>query len=304
MNNTFELFGLTIHWYGVILTFAMLMALVLFTYLCHKRKLTTDFAMTIFLFAVVFAIVGARAFYVLPRKEYWASFDDFLRMFNISEGGLTIMGAIPIGAIGVLIACKICKKSPLRVLDIVVPAMLLGQIIGRWGNFVNQEVHGVAIVEEWLKFFPMGVNINGIWYYASFFYEMMLNLVGLIICLTIFFKVGEKLKTGMMTWGYLLWYALVRGCLEFVKEDPLMVGSIRVTQLICFCMIPIIILFMILTQMGIIKFETRNMYMKHFGLAYEPPPYVGEIPSQNKDIANADREVNSADKSTDDIKRE
>lgn len=278
MKNSFELFGLTIHWYGVILTFAMLMALVLFTYLCHKRELSTDFALSIFLFAVVFAIIGARAFYVAPRAEYWQDFDSFLRVFNISEGGLTIMGAIPVGAFGVWIACRISRKSPLRVLDVVVPAMLLGQIIGRWGNFVNQEVHGVPIVEEWLKFFPMGVNINGVWYYASFFYEMMLNLVGLIICLVIFFKVGSKLKTGMMTLGYLGWYALVRGCLEFVKEGPLMAGGIKVTQLICFIMIPIVIVLMILTQKGIIKFETRDMYMKHFNLAYEPPAYV-EMPN-------------------------
>lgn len=306
MNDTFELFGLTIHWYGVILTMGMVIALMLFLFLSKKRKVSSDFALSMFLFAITFAVFGARLFYVLPRAEYWESWEGFTRAFNISEGGLTIMGAIPIGALGIAICCKIYKKSPMRILDIVAPCMLLGQIIGRWGNFINQELYGVVVTQDWLKFFPMAVNVGGVWHYASFFYEMMLNIVGISIALVLFFKLGDRMKPGVMTLGYLLWYSFVRGCLEFIKDGALEVGGVKLIQAICFAIIPVVLILIILTQMGKIKFETEKMYMRHFNLTYDPPEYVDTTFSQNSDNDTAqkllDEQLNSKnDKENEDV---
>lgn len=273
MNNTFELFGLTIHWYGVILTSAMIIALCLFVWLAKKNKVESDFCLSMFLFAIIFAIVGARLFYVVPRSEYWSSWEGFLMAFNISQGGLTIVGAIPIGAIGIGICCYIYKKSPARILDLVVPAMLLGQVIGRWGNFVNQELYGIPMTVEWLQFFPMSVMINGQWHCASFFYEMMLNFFALCVSVLLILKMGDKLKPGFMSVCYIIWYGLVRGILEFVKEDPLMWGNVRAIQMICFIAAFAGIIVLILLQTGKIKFETERMRLKHFNIALEPPPY-------------------------------
>lgn len=276
MNNTFELFGLTIHWYGVILTFAMVMALCLFVYLGSKRKVDSDFALSMFLFAIIFAIFGARLFYVLPRAEYWESWAGFGQAFNITEGGLTIVGGVPVGALGILICCKIYHKSPARILDIVVPALLLGQIIGRWGNYVNQELYGLVITDPQWQFFPFAVFIerDGLWHCASFFYEMCLNAIGLGIALYLFFHFKDRLKPGFLSVCYVIWYGFVRGTLEFVKYDPLMWGSVRAIQLICYLCAAVGIVVLVLLQTGKIKFETEKMYMKHFNIVLEPPPYV------------------------------
>lgn len=282
IQESFQIFGLTIHWYGVILTSAMVIALVLFTFLAKREKVESDFCLTMFLFAIIFAIVGARLFYVLPRFEtYFTSWEGFKRAFMISEGGLTIIGGIPMGALGILICCKIYKKSPFRIFDLVVPALLLGQVLGRWGNFINGELYGFEITNPAFQKFPIAVFVwhEGAyeWHAANFFYEMMLNLVGLIIVLALTFTIKKKLKVGFLSFFYLIWYGLVRGCLEFVKIDQLMWGNVRAIQLICFICVGIGIILLVLLQKGIIKLETQKMYEKHFQIVYEPPEYIESV---------------------------
>ena len=282
-SNTFELFGITIHWYGVILTSAMLIAFFLFLYLAKKNDIESDFSLTMFLLAVTLAIVGARLVYVVPRfNEYFTSWEGFLRAFNISEGGLTIMGGIPGGAIGIMIACKIYNKSVFRVFDLVIPCLLLGQVIGRWGNYVNGELYGMLMPIEALQFFPFSVWVYDPelgaygWHCANFFYEMVLNFIAFIIVMVVIFKYKDKIKVGLISLFYVLWYCLVRGLLEFVKVGQLYWGNVRAVQLICFLAIPIVLVFIVLVQMGKIKLETEKMYERHFKIVHEPPPFEEE----------------------------
>lgn len=305
MNDTaFYIGDIAIKWYAIIIVSGMLVALGLFVFLSSKRSIIVDktnmlekrrsldneFCLAMFIFAIVFAIIGARLFFVIPRGDL-ASFFDF------RTGGLTIIGGIPCGALGIYICCLIYKKSFFRVTDLVVPCLLLGQVIGRWGNFVNGELYGMEITVEWLQFFPMAVQINGTWHAANFFYEMMLNLVGMCIALYLIYRYKERIKPGVLTTGYLAWYALVRGCLEFLKEDPHRWGNVKAVQCICFIVLPIAIIFLVLLQRGVISLETQKMYRLHFNVPSEPPEFVEESNSATivSDMINSDYLSNSID---------
>lgn len=305
MNDTaFYIGDIAIKWYAIIIVSGMLIALGLFMFLSSKRSIIVDktnmlekrrsldneFCLAMFIFAIVFAIIGARLFFVIPRGDL-ASFFDF------RTGGLTIIGGIPCGALGIYICCLIYKKSFFRVTDLVVPCLLLGQVIGRWGNFVNGELYGMEITAEWLQFFPMAVQINGTWHAANFFYEMMLNLVGMCIALYLIYRYKERIKPGVLTTGYLAWYALVRGCLEFLKEDPHRWGNVKAVQCICFIVLPIAIIFLVLLQRGVISLETQKMYRMHFNVPSEPPEFVevSESVAVISDTINTDNSSNSSD---------
>lgn len=305
MNDTaFYIGDIAIKWYAIIIVSGMLIALGLFMFLSSKRSIIVDktnmlekrrsldneFCLAMFIFAIVFAIIGARLFFVIPRGDL-ASFFDF------RTGGLTIIGGIPCGALGIYICCLIYKKSFFRVTDLVVPCLLLGQVIGRWGNFVNGELYGMEITAEWLQFFPMAVQINGTWHAANFFYEMMLNLVGMCIALYLIYRYKERIKPGVLTTGYLAWYALVRGCLEFLKEDPHRWGNVKAVQCICFIVLPIAIIFLVLLQRGVISLETQKMYRLHFNVPSEPPEFVEKSESVAivSDMINTDNSSNSSD---------
>lgn len=305
MNDTaFYIGDIAIKWYAIIIVSGMLIALGLFMFLSSKRSIIVDktnmlekrrsldneFCLAMFIFAIVFAIIGARLFFVIPRGDL-ASFFDF------RTGGLTIIGGIPCGALGIYICCLIYKKSFFRVTDLVVPCLLLGQVIGRWGNFVNGELYGMEITAEWLQFFPMAVQINGTWHAANFFYEMMLNLVGMCIALYLIYRYKERIKPGVLTTGYLAWYALVRGCLEFLKEDPHRWGNVKAVQCICFIVLPIAIIFLVLLQRGVISLETQKMYRMHFNVPSEPPEFVevSESVAVISDTLNTDNSSNSSD---------
>ena len=305
MNNsdriafTINLFGksIDIYWYAIILTSGMLCALFLLMYLMKKKKdeYIIDDALEIFLFAIPFAIVFARLGYILPRPELWGSFFDF------RDGGLTIVVGVPGGALGVLIYCLIRKKSPVRVFDTMVPCLLLGQVIGRWGNFVNHELYGLEITNEFFQRLPFAVPITDpitnvvTWHCANFFYESFFNFIALVVVLIVMKKFGKKIKVGTITVGYIVWYGILRGTLEFVKINQMTVGGIRVIQLICYIVAVIGIILMILLQKGIISFETDKMRKNHF----ITPEVVGEIMSNNNDYISV-KEVEISEENTTD----
>lgn len=277
ISNTFEIFGMTIHWYGVILTSAMVLAFCLFLYLARIKKLEVDFSLSMFLFAIIFAIIGARLIYVIPRAEdydYFITLDGLFSAINISEGGLSIIGGIPAGAFGIYLACRQYKKSLGRVLDLCVPCLLLGQIIGRWGNIANSELYGVEITNELFQSFPFSMFVNGRWHASIPFYEMIINVLGLIIILLLMFTLKDKLKVGSLLTLYVVWYTLVRGILEIWKVGNLMWGNIGAIQLICYIIAPIALVVFFLIQFDIIKLETPKMHDKHFNIVHEPPAFV------------------------------
>ncbi len=264
-NIAFTLFGRPVYWYGIIVTTAIVCAYLLYLFLAKKRGIDIDFSLELFIWIVLLAVLCCRLFYVIPRKEYFPKdfgWSDFVRIFDISEGGLTIIGGIFGGALGVLFCCLRNKKySFAKVADCVAIALLLGQIIGRWGNFFNQELFGIEITNPKLQFFPFAVYIDrlGGWYCGLFFYEGFINAIGLITAILLNLKFKDKIKPMTMTLAYISWYAIVRGSLEFLKYEHKTFGgsNVGVVQVICFVIAPIAIVLTVLNQMGKISFETK-----------------------------------------------
>lgn len=258
--------GRPVYWYGIVVTLGILFAFGLFMLISYKKGIDVDFSLELFLWVVPLAVVFCRVFYVVPRigTEYRLdSWEGFVDMINISNGGLTIIGGIFGGALGIFFCCLRNRKYTFaQVADCVVIALLLGQIIGRWGNFFNQELYGIEVTQEWMKRFPLAVYIEstGTWHYASFFYEGVLNAIGLAIALVIFFVPKKPVKRGTVMIFYVGWYGLVRGTLEFIKgTDPMTIGNteIKMVQLICYIMFVVAVVLMILLQTGKIRFETK-----------------------------------------------
>lgn len=260
----FELFGRPIYWYGIVITFGIILAFCLYLLLAYVRKIDFDFSLELFIWVVPLAVIFCRIFYVVPRigDEYPLTWDGFKEMLDISNGGLTIIGGILGGALGVFFCCLRNKKySLMRVADCVVMAVLLGQIIGRWGNFFNQELYGIEVTNKALQHLPFAVFIEstGKWHYASFFFEGTLNAIGLAIALVLFFVPKKPLKNGTISLFYLGWYGFVRGSLEFIKGGhPVTFGdsNVKVVQVICYIVFAVTIVLQVLLQLGKINFET------------------------------------------------
>ncbi|MEG2413929.1 MAG: prolipoprotein diacylglyceryl transferase, partial [Clostridia bacterium] len=270
----FYFFGRPIAWYGLIVTGGIVLAFMLFLVLAKKREIDVDYSLEMFLWVIILAVLCCRLFYVIPRKEYFPQdFDwhDFVYMLNISNGGLTIIGGIFGGALGLLICTLKNKKYHFAyVADCVVVALLLGQIIGRWGNFFNQELFGLEVTNPLFQKFPFAIHVVGSthapdgYYLPLFFYEGVFNFVGLVISLTLFFKVGKKLKPMTLTLFYLGWYGLVRGSMEFLKIEHENFGNsgIGIVQVICYIMFLVAMVLIVLLQMGKIKFTSDKFDKK------------------------------------------
>ncbi len=228
----FTLFGVDIYWYGVIICFAIIVAIAMATLYAKKRKYATDMPINIALVILPAGILSARLFAVLFDSDLIMS--DY---FHFRTGGMSIIGAIIGGGLALLIYCLIKKeKNPFLLFDTLCVVLILAQAIGRWGNFVNEEVYGQVILNESLQFFPLAVKIDGVYYEALFFYEFVLNLIGFALLSVIYLK--EK-NTGYVTSVYLVYYGFIRTILEPRRNTKyiLTASSLKVSMLCSVLMI-------------------------------------------------------------------
>ncbi|HRR90519.1 MAG TPA: prolipoprotein diacylglyceryl transferase, partial [Eubacteriales bacterium] len=159
----FSIGSLTVEWYGLILTSAMVIGLIYIIREGKRIDLKPDDSLELFLWIIPLAVIFARLLYVLVRPDEYLpvkTWDDFVNFIAIWEGGITIIGGILGGVIGGIIFSLIRKRNFGKVADLIIPALLLGQAIGRWGNFINQEAFGVAISNPALQWFPFAVYID------------------------------------------------------------------------------------------------------------------------------------------------
>ena len=226
-----NLFGLTIHWYGVIIAFGMALAVAL---ACAREKrmgLPRDTALDLALLGIPAAIVCARLYYVVfSWREYAA---NPIRALYIWEGGMAIYGGIIGGVLaGYLYARR--KGLPfLRLADLAAPSIALGQAIGRWGNFVNQEAYGVVATRPWQQHFPISVFIqaDGQWHFATFFYESAWCFI-IVAALLIGERRHRFRRDGEIFRAYVFLYAIERALVEGLRTDSLVMGPFRVSQLL------------------------------------------------------------------------
>ena len=229
-RTAIELFGLSVHWYGVIIVTGIALGVWLAMAREKRFGLPRDTALDLALVCVPAAIIGARAYYVAFAWEQFAS-GPWWNVLNIRGGGMAVYG----GLIAAVLAGGICarrKRIPfLKLADLAAPCIALGQAIGRWGNFVNQEAHGGPVLNAALQFFPMAVEIGGQWYYATFFYESAWCML-IVIALLFAERKGRLRRQGDAFLFYVILYALERSIVEGLRTDSLYIGPVRVSQML------------------------------------------------------------------------
>lgn len=234
----FEIFGVPIRWYGVIISFGLLMAILVAMKEAKRIGLKEDTILDLLLFAVPAAVIGARVYYVVFNLDYYKG--DILRMLNFREGGLAIHGALIASIIVGIVFCKVKNIKFWKLADMAGPSIILGQAIGRWGNYVNQEAHGGPTDLPW------GIIINGQKVHPTFLYESLWNF--LIFFFLMWYKKRKKVE-GEVFLLYLALYSVGRFFIEGLRTDSLMFGEIRVAQLVSIATIIIsIIIFVILRK--------------------------------------------------------
>lgn len=223
----FDIGPLSIHYYGLIIAIGLVLAVVY----CSKRAsqfgLNEDTLLDGVLWVTPVAIICARIYYCAFSWELYA--DNPISVLYIWEGGIAIYGSV-IGAIlGVIIFCKVKKLRITAVLDLVSLGFLIGQFIGRWGNFMNREAFG-AETDSFLRMGLMKASTGEITYYhPTFLYESLWNFVGFVI---LHFLSKKRKYDGQVALGYLVWYGLGRAFIEGLRTDSLYIGPFRVSQLL------------------------------------------------------------------------
>ena len=225
--RTLSIGPLTIHLYGAVIALGLFLA----GFYCSRRSyragLTEDDILDGILWITPFAVLCARAYYCAFSWSEYAS--NPISVLYIWNGGLAIYGAVIGAFLGVVVYCKIKKCSLPALLDLVVMGFLIGQLIGRWGNFFNREAFGAATN----AFSRMGLynTVTGQWeyYHPTFLYESLWNLCGFLLLNHLYPK---RAYDGQIVLGYVAWYGLGRTMIEGLRVDSLYWGPFRVSQLL------------------------------------------------------------------------
>ena len=228
-DRVLQIGSFSIHYYGLIIAIGLALAVV---YGLRRKKvfgLTEDDILDGALLIVPFAIICARAYYCAFS---WDSFkDDPISVLYIWNGGLAIYGGVIGAAIGILVYCKVKKISIGATLDLVALGFLIGQAIGRWGNFMNREAFGAPVSQDY--FLAMGLFNRYLgeyqYFHPTFLYESLWNAVGFV---ALHFLSKKRQYDGQIALGYVAWYGLGRTIVEGLRTDSLWWGPFRVSQLL------------------------------------------------------------------------
>lgn len=241
----FNIFGFRVAFYGVIIGFGILCGILMAAYIAKKESTDPDLIWDFAIYAIVFSIIGARIYYVIFEWDVYK--DDLLSVFNIRKGGLAIYGAVIAAFTTLWVYCRVKKQSFLKIADICVPGLVLGQIIGRWGNFMNREVFGeytdnllaMRLPVDAVRSSDISESIarnmvegtNYIQVHPTFLYEGMWNLALLVL---MFLYRRHKKFQGEMWLLYLGGYGLGRAWIEGIRTDTLFIPhtTIAVSQVL------------------------------------------------------------------------
>lgn len=224
----FSIFGLDIYWYALIIASGIILAYLYCIYEGKRQKINTDVFSDILLVGIPSAVIGARLYYVIFNFELYRG--NLLKIFNLREGGIAIYGAVIACVIAVYFYLRHKKVNALKLFDICVIGLLIGQAIGRWGNFVNIEAYGYE-TESFLKMTifseETGSFIN---VHPTFLYESLWNIAGALILMIL---IRKKKFDGQIFLLYIIWYGVGRFFIEGLRTDSLMLfNTIRISQLV------------------------------------------------------------------------
>lgn len=227
----FSVFGLGIRWYGIIIACGMLLAIVISSYTSKLKNVNYDELLNMILISLPLAIIGARLYYVI------FSFGDYvnnpIEILNIRQGGLAIHGGVIVGLLSSFTYCYRRKLRFMDYADVIAPPIIIAQSIGRWGNFFNQEAHGGPVSYSFIQHFPMfiqnGMHIDGTYYHPTFLYESIWDLCIFFILLAI---LKRSKRSGIVIFSYIGLYSVGRFFIEGLRTDSLMIGPLRIAQVV------------------------------------------------------------------------
>ena len=227
--------NINIYWYSIFVLIAMVVASLLIIREAKKNKIKEEEILDFLFWGLIIGVIGARIYYVIFNFDYYKN--NIGEIFAIWNGGLAIHGGILAALVFTIIYSKKKKLNILKLTDIVAVGLIIGQAIGRWGNFFNGEAYGRVTTLTNLKnihlpkFIIDGMYIEGSYREPLFLYESISCVIGFIIILLIR-KFYKKLKLGQLTSIYLIWYGITRLIIERFRSDSLMLGSLKVAQII------------------------------------------------------------------------
>lgn len=252
-----EFGSLSITWYAIFSITGFLVAYYLSIPTFKKIKYDLDKFENYFYYLLPTAYIGARIWYVIFEWDRYAS--NPISVFYIWEGGLAWHGGVIAGVLLAIFYCKKHKMNVLRFGDAILPNALVGQAIGRWGNFVNQEAYGPIVSKEslsWLpEFIQEGMYIHGNYYMPTFLYEGIGNVIGFLIIRFVYAKYGRK-KRGDLVYAFCMWSGLVRFVIESFRTDSLMIGPFKTAQLVSI----VLMIIGLLGIMGVYNKLFKNIY--------------------------------------------
>ena len=218
--------GRDIYWYGIIIAIGVVVAFIIAQRDVKRRKMPSDSAVDMVIWAMIPAIIGARLYYVIFDPS--GRIDTFAEIINISGGGLAIYGGVIGGAIGLFLYSIVKKHKITTLFDIAAPCLAIGQAFGRWGNFMNQEAFGNPVTDPAMQWFPYAVYFNNPkdampgWFQATFFYE---SFWCLLICIFIIIYRKRQRFSGELALWYFALYGLERTFVELLRQDQLKIGG-------------------------------------------------------------------------------
>ncbi len=296
-GSKFGLDWLQIYWYGALIVLSILIAYILCSHEAKRRHFHKDCVIDLVIIGVPLGAIFARLYYVVFAlgsfvKPGMTFKEVLLGVINVRDGGLAIYGAILGAVIALLIYSRVKKIRFLTLLDLVIPTIALGQAIGRWGNFFNQEAYGRVISEGFPPYFPLAVKIDecyqsccadlpsrmGNIHYATFFYE---SCWCFIIFIVLWFILRRRVKhRGDITLAYLIMYGVERAIVEPLRTDSLMWGSVRVSQALSIA----------LAAISVVLIVIRALAEKKKGRIVMPyeDAYFGPAPLERTEEVNAD----------------
>lgn len=248
----FNIFGIGIYWYAILIVISVILALIIFKKRDGLYGIKFNDLLDLSLYLIPIAIISARLYYIIFNFEYYLQ--NPKDILNIRNGGLAIYGAIIGGIITCFIFCKKRKINILDLLDYIVPCLVLGQAIGRWGNFINIEAYG-TVTSSLLR---MGIIENGkyIEVHPTFLYE---SIACLLIFIILEIMKNKRNFNGQIACTYLILYSLERFFIEGLRTDSLMLGNIRVSQMLS---VIILVVCLNLYIMKMYKIKKKNMIKK------------------------------------------
>ena len=232
--KSFSIFGFRIALYGVIIALGVLAGVLMAAEVAKREKVDPDVIWDFAIYAIIFSIIGARVYYVVFSWDRYR--DDLLSIFNLRNGGLAIYGAVIAAFLTLWIYCRLKKQSFLQLADICVPGLVLGQVIGRWGNFTNREVFGEYTDSLLAMRLPIQMvragdisdtisshiveGTNYIQVHPTFLYESLWNLA--LLCLLLLYRKHKKFE-GEQWLLYLGGYGIGRAWIEGIRTDTLFI---------------------------------------------------------------------------------